>query len=263
MRYTSTFTCLKLVTLLPKCLSAFFLGALLSIIWVSFYSPPRGRRPTRGQTFPSPVLLVTAHPDDEAMFFAPILLRLKDSGATVDLLCLSTGDFEGLGDVRVDELTDCAERLGLREVRVISSNQFPDDPRVEWPQARIEEVVRTVASEFQSRSIITFDQYGVSLHPNHCAIARSLLNARLRVGPDQLPLPLFCLISFPVYRKYCALVDLILSIIVPTTGTIYVPFHLISTSYTAMLAHRSQLVWFRWLYVAFSVYMYKNSFIRV
>lgn len=36
-------------------------------------------------------LLVTAHPDDECMFFAPTILKLVESQASVYLLCLSTG----------------------------------------------------------------------------------------------------------------------------------------------------------------------------
>ena len=39
----------------------------------------------------SRVLLVTAHPDDEAMFFAPTLQGLKKNGCFISLLCLSTG----------------------------------------------------------------------------------------------------------------------------------------------------------------------------
>ena len=36
-------------------------------------------------------LLITAHPDDECMFFAPTIIRLVELNATVRLLCLSTG----------------------------------------------------------------------------------------------------------------------------------------------------------------------------
>jgi hypothetical protein len=36
-------------------------------------------------------VLVTAHPDDEALFFAPTVQRLVAAGWTVRLLCLSTG----------------------------------------------------------------------------------------------------------------------------------------------------------------------------
>lgn len=39
----------------------------------------------------SRVALVTAHPDDEAMFFSPTLLALAAQGCTLFLLCLSTG----------------------------------------------------------------------------------------------------------------------------------------------------------------------------
>jgi hypothetical protein len=40
---------------------------------------------------PRKVLLVTAHPDDEAMFFVPTITALRASDADVVLLCLSTG----------------------------------------------------------------------------------------------------------------------------------------------------------------------------
>ncbi len=38
------------------------------------------------------VLLVIAHPDDEAMFFVPALHSLAEAGATVGVLCLSNGE---------------------------------------------------------------------------------------------------------------------------------------------------------------------------
>lgn len=37
-------------------------------------------------------LLVTAHPDDECMFFGPALTNLLSSGEEVHLLCLSEGE---------------------------------------------------------------------------------------------------------------------------------------------------------------------------
>lgn len=38
------------------------------------------------------VLLVTAHPDDETLFFLPALQGLQAAGARITVLCLSTGD---------------------------------------------------------------------------------------------------------------------------------------------------------------------------
>ena len=37
------------------------------------------------------VLVLTAHPDDECMFFAPTILRLRKKGIEVSLLCMTTG----------------------------------------------------------------------------------------------------------------------------------------------------------------------------
>jgi hypothetical protein len=55
--------------------------------------PPRA--PAAGGAPAAPasarVLLVTAHPDDEAMFFAPSLAHLAAEGREVSLLCLSNG----------------------------------------------------------------------------------------------------------------------------------------------------------------------------
>jgi len=51
---------------------------------------------------PSPhILLLIAHPDDESMFFAPTLLALKGK---IRVLCLSTGNYDGLGHIRKKEL---------------------------------------------------------------------------------------------------------------------------------------------------------------
>jgi N-acetylglucosaminylphosphatidylinositol deacetylase len=80
------------------------------------------------------ILLLIAHPDDEAMFFAPTLLALTrpDNGNHVKILCLSsgkelhnqlhgtaanigcaTGDADGLGEVRKKELIKSGLQLGV------------------------------------------------------------------------------------------------------------------------------------------------------
>ena len=43
------------------------------------------------------VLIVTAHPDDECMFFGPTLCHLADRDIQAKVLCLSTGNFYGKG----------------------------------------------------------------------------------------------------------------------------------------------------------------------
>jgi N-acetylglucosaminylphosphatidylinositol deacetylase len=60
------------------------------------------------------ILLVTAHPDDEAMFFAPTILSLSTKHSLgMFHLCLSTGNADGLGALRKAELSNSLDVLGI------------------------------------------------------------------------------------------------------------------------------------------------------
>lgn len=63
------------------------------------------------------ICLLIAHPDDEAMFFAPTVLALTrpELENHVKILCLSSGDAAGLGETRKRELTKSGLVLGLRK----------------------------------------------------------------------------------------------------------------------------------------------------
>ena len=78
------------------------------------------------------ILLLTAHPDDECMFFAPTLtalLRPDSSGSQsaenshfqndprVFSLCLSIGNADGLGEARREELSRSLDVLGIDKSR--------------------------------------------------------------------------------------------------------------------------------------------------
>lgn len=62
------------------------------------------------------ICLLIAHPDDEAMFFSPTLLWLTrpELGNQIFILCLSSGDADGLGHVRKEELRKSALLLGVK-----------------------------------------------------------------------------------------------------------------------------------------------------
>lgn len=38
------------------------------------------------------ILILTAHPDDESMFFIPAIVNLKESGYLIHILCFSNGN---------------------------------------------------------------------------------------------------------------------------------------------------------------------------
>lgn len=78
---------------------------------------------------PEKVLIVTAHPDDEVMFFAPTVLALTSLGVQVHALCLSIGNAENLGGIRQQELFASYAALGVPSDQV----QSIDDPLVHSP----------------------------------------------------------------------------------------------------------------------------------
>ena len=80
------------------------------------------------------ILLVIAHPDDEAMFFTPAILELSKHNI-IHLLCLSNGSKGGAGLVREKELKSSCKKFG------ILSHYCVDDPDLrdseEWSLTEI------------------------------------------------------------------------------------------------------------------------------
>lgn len=91
----------------------------------------------------STALLVIAHPDDEAMFFSPLLLNLKKSQCDVSIICLSTGGFDGLGSTRRIELLKSADYYGISRdcVKIIDHSDLQDGKESDWPQELISELI--------------------------------------------------------------------------------------------------------------------------
>ena len=104
-------------------------------------------------------------------------------------------------------------------------------------------------------TILTFDDEGVSGHPNHCSISKALSGVEV----DCLRLK-----SLPVWLKYLGPVGLWICPLVWKDELVY----RISIcdaylyGYIAMTRHESQMVWFRRLYLIFSVYMTCNILSR-
>jgi len=167
-------------------------GLLLVVICVIIFRPRTSpfHRADR-------VLLVTAHPDDECMFFGPTLCHLADHKIPVKVVCLSTGNFYGQGEKRIVELAnsmavfDGAEHLCLDE--------FRDGP-YGWEPSKLKSIISAQVGAFGATVIVTFDDHGVSGHRNHksCAVVEELENVRV-----------LYLESVSIWRKFTATLDLI------------------------------------------------------
>ena len=103
---------------------------------------------------------------------------------------------------------------------------------------------------------MTFDEGGVSGHPNHIATYLGVFHLLQSAKVD---FKLMTLQSTNVIRKYMSYADIIFC-----EG--YNGFHMFHwnpfDSLQAMLCHESQFVWFRRLFVIFSRYTFANSFTR-
>ncbi|CAE6405491.1 unnamed protein product [Rhizoctonia solani] len=203
---------------------------------------------------PSPVLILTAHPDDECMFFSPTILALRGQGREVRGLCLSVGNAGGLGPTRAQELVSSYEVLGLnsKEVEILDHPELQDDIKTSWNTSLIVDIVNKYVESHGVQSIITFDQHGISSHPNHISLYHAALSLKSHVQ-------VWSLHTTGVFAKYSGY----LGAVTPPTNDKGVIFASGIEGYfmalKAMRKHWTQLVWFRWLYVGWSRYMWVNE----
>ncbi|RKP04764.1 putative deacetylase LmbE-like domain-containing protein [Thamnocephalis sphaerospora] len=235
-------------------------------------------RNDRGAQEKTKVLLLTAHPDDECMFFAPtVLLLARQPEVEIHLFCVTKGDHERLGDTRMRELEKSCAVLGIdiRRVTVLDHPDFKDDPKARWNTALLGRLIEEHVVKHSISRVITFDWQGISGHINHIALERSvrhMLATSQRV--NAISLPTYTLTTVPLVRKYFSLGDILFSVpiryvigsalereddnimVVASPDDYRRGVH-------AMRQHASQMVWFRQLYVIFSRYMFINVLQRV
>lgn len=189
------------------------------------------------------ICLLIAHPDDEAMFFAPTLQKLTEPELKnqVKLLCLSTGDSEGLGETRKRELVKSASKLGLPNEEQISvvdnSLDFPDSMSIFWDRSKIADLLFSLYApkirplieeeEIERRKfvpgeiypddtyqpeidvLITFDSQGISSHPNHISLYHG---AKYFISQLSDPtVRLYTLSSISIFRKYASFLDIVIT----------------------------------------------------
>jgi N-acetylglucosaminylphosphatidylinositol deacetylase len=153
-----------------------------------------------------------------------------------------------------------------------------DGMDVDWPTTVVAEAVVQAALDMQPSALVSFDDYGVSGHVNHIATFKGCVLALSLLSPQQQqqqqhpinPIKLLCLESVVLCRKFSGPLDVPLSLsyayahhddddadaATQLCCTLWDP----SVPLTAMRQHRSQLVWFRYLFIALSRYSYVNTF---
>ena len=201
------------------------------------------------------VQLIIAHPDDEVMFFAPALIELgkPQNRNNISVTCFSTGNAEGLGPVRSLELERSLEIMGIHQVELLDDeSRFKDSMDIIW---HAEDIVEFIHPE--TTVILTFDDGGVSNHPNH----RSLYHAAMTTGKRVAALH-----TYPLWQKYSATFMSNYELIWRSTDENEVVIHSNWGGYLLALAamvsgHTSQMEWFRYGWLLLSNYLNMNRLI--
>ncbi|XP_066589660.1 N-acetylglucosaminyl-phosphatidylinositol de-N-acetylase [Prorops nasuta] len=205
---------------------------------------------------PARILLVTAHPDDEVMFFGPLIYWITLSKTSeIYLLCFSMGG----NRKRKEELWSCAKKLGIPEqnVTILMNTELPDDQKVQWPTEKVADKILHYIEMYKMSAVVTFDKYGVSRHKNHISLyfAIAALCMEKKV-PSYCKL--YALETVNVIRKYTQILDLPISLLCAPYWYL-VTYEQRKAIKSAMTEHKSQYVWFRKLYMIFSRYTFINT----
>ena len=178
------------------------------------------------------VMLVISHPDDEAMFFGPTLESLKKTKNLITTtkifcICLSNGNASGLGQTRAKELKKSTlEVFKLDGCVIADSEDLQDGMENAWPLEEIANVVHECVQHYSPDVILTFDERGVSKHPNHVqthrGVMRFIVEAKLGAIPnaeyteENVP-EVWVLETTPFYRTFMGAMDYWASVITTTT----------------------------------------------
>ena len=122
--------------------------------------------------------------------------------------------------------------------------------------------------------ILTFDHRGISYHPNHRSLFHGVAHLLSTISN---PPKAYALISLPTLAKY-------FGVVAPLLAKLDIAFaHAVSyfgypssdipvfvagakdylTAARALRQHQSQMIWFRWLYLGFSRYMWVNEWVEI
>lgn len=278
-----------LTTILPQCLTKYTnndikLNDFKTINYPYESITSFGSIPIKNST----VYFIIGHPDDEVMFFSPSIIELgKPSYNNIlKLICFSNGDAvdPSFGPIRSSELVRSSTILGIDPANVVVLDKFKDGMDIHWNDTDVASTLENYVKE-SDPTIITFDENGVSNHPNHISLYYGCKNF-IRTHKKAM---MFKLTSLNFVEKYSftvltniemfvnhiskLLLNNILKFNINITFfntkehnsiKIYSDLNMLSVSYAAMAyGHFSQMVWFRYGWLIISRYLTYNNLVQV
>jgi len=207
------------------------------------------------------VALIIAHPDDEVMFFAPTVLNIIKSNRELYIICMTNGNYENQGKIREKELLQSCMTLGIHRNNVVQLDEksFPDNSSLRWDLSLLVEKLEETLVKYSIQTIITFGAYGVSGHCNHQDVHTAVTKLHKY---DR-----FYLHDTTLIQKYSSIFNVLFTVVVkevllPADSKqvlLITDIYELCKIYSAMKCHNSQFVWFRKLYILFSLYVWMNE----
>ena len=193
------------------------------------------------------------------MFFVPTITNLRQTNKLY-LLCLSNGNFAGLGKVREKELEASCRRLGFAETpSCVDDVSLQDGMASVWTEEAVaDQILRFIRAhpDLEFQTIVTFDENGVSSHPNHISTFKGVLHFLSKKQTSVYRV--LSLKTVNIVRKYISYADI--------TNLELKDFNFITfdprESFASLSLHWSQFVWFRKLFIMFSSYTFANSLVE-
>ena len=129
-------------------------------------------------------------------------------------------------------------------INYLTIKNFEDNIKKFWDTNKIESYVKSYIKENNIDTIITFDNKGVSYHPNHISCYLGIQNIK--------DIDIFILESLYFYRKYLSIFDIIN---IEENEIIFHNFNIFEVYYY-MIIHWSQMKWYRFFFILLSRYSY-------
>ena len=201
------------------------------------------------------------------------------------------GNADGLGSTRRSELNSSASLLGVRDLLILKSADFPDSMSIAWPRQKIAESLhsafRTTKSTSSIDTLITFDAGGISGHTNHISLYEGAKHWLKDINKDRAgyssPVELYTLTSVPIWRKYISVLDapytLFKGVLINLLDMrraksarsasrpnkmlfVSIPWDVLIGQTAMVKGHKSQMRWFRWGWIGIGRYMAVNDLRR-
>jgi LmbE family N-acetylglucosaminyl deacetylase len=141
-------------------------------------------------TLPGTVVVLHAHPDDEAIFTGATLRALADRGTRVVLVTATSGEEgvprtrlaagESLAQRRVAELERACELLGVARLALLGyadsgahAGPWPAGSLGAAPAAEVAARVAAIVDEEQAGALVHYDRRGIYGHVDHVQVHRA------------------------------------------------------------------------------------------